>query len=244
MADRPAAGERAAFTARPRRRLTPAAADRHTQIVRALRLVVPAIGTGVLATYAVNAAPSEVDAEFLRQFSDISAQSEEMVLDRPRYLGQTLEGDAFEVSALRARRDPNAPDLLRFENPEALRGGGADGLRLRAAGGTLNTEENVALFDRDVELVQGIGGLDYTLETEAARLDIDKRVVSTQTGVRGRSEQGTVEAERLTVYQDEGRAVLEGGVRLRFEPSKRPDEGTTGDPAKGEQPPVATGERD
>lgn len=212
----------AAFSARPRRRLTPAAAERHSQIVRALRLVVPAIGTGVLATYAVNAAPSEVDRDFLRQFSDLSATSEEMVLDRPRYLGQTLEGDAFEVSALRARRDPNAPDLLRFENPEALRDGGtARELRLRAAGGTLDTEANVVEFDRDVELVQGIGGQDYTLRTDAARVDLDERVVSTQTGVRGRSARGSVEADRLTVYQDEGRAVLEGGVRLRFEPEAK-----------------------
>ena len=212
---------RTAFAARPRRRLTPAKADRHSQIVRALRLVVPAVATGVLVTYGVNAAPSEVDTEFLRQFSDLSAASESMVLDRPRYLGQTLEGDAFEVSALRARRDPNAPGIVRFENPEALRGGGTgEELRLRAAGGTLDTEANVATFDRDVRLVQGLGGEDFTLETEAAQLDIENRVVSTQTGVRGRSARGTVEADRATFYQDEGRATLEGGVRLRFEPSK------------------------
>lgn len=225
-----------AFATRPRRRLTPAAAERHSQIVRVLRLVVPAVGTGVLATYAVNAAPSDVDADFLRQFSDLSAASEALVLDRPRYLGQTLEGDAFEVSALRARRDPDAPDLLRFESPEALREGGtANELRLRAAGGTLDTEANVATFDRDVELVQGIGGQDYRLETDAARLDIDERVVSTQTGVRGRSERGTVEADRLTVYQDEGRAVLEGGVRLRFEPTEGPTEGRGEKPSEADE---------
>ena len=206
-----------------RRRLTPAGADAHSQAVRRLRIVVPTVAVALLAAYGVSAAPTAVDTEFLRQFSDSGVAGREMVLDRPRYVGQSGDGRAFEVSAQAARRNPDAPNLVRFDNPEARRDGDTQkGLSVRAASGTYDSDAKLFDLDRDVSLVQGIGGQDFTLRTDAARLDVENRTISSSSRVRGVSDSGEVEADSLEVYEDEGRVVLEGNVRLRFDPTKAP----------------------
>ena len=206
--------------AAPRRRLTPEAAERHSKIVRSLRLAVPAAAAGLLGTYVFTAAPPSVDTEFLRQFSEAEAPGREVVLERPRYVGQTVEGTPYEVSAQAARRNPDTPGLVRFDNPEALRDGtDGPGVRVQAKGGLLDTEANTFALDRDVRITQGLGGQEFVLETDAADVDLDARVVSSTVGVRGTSETGSVEAGSLTVYEDEQRATFSGGVKLRFEPA-------------------------
>jgi len=208
-----------------RRRLTPRAAIRHSRLVRNLRLAVPAAATGLILTYAVSATPPEVDQEFLRQFSDIEATGSEMRLDRPRYVGEDTGGIPFEVSAFAARRNPNAPDIIRLENPEALRNGGSnDQLRVRALSGTLDTQGKTVDLNDDVQLEQGVGSDTFVLRTDAARIDIDGRTVRSETGVRGTGRAGDVEADTLTVYEDEERAVFEGNVKFRFEPAKMRDD--------------------
>ncbi|MBB4659351.1 LPS export ABC transporter periplasmic protein LptC [Parvularcula dongshanensis] len=211
------------------RRLTPKAAQRHSRLVRNLRLVVPALAAALVVTYALSATPPEVDREFLRQFSDIEASSTEMRLDKPRYVGEDLEGNPFEVSAQAARRNPNTPDLIRLDNPEALRNAGTgDQIHLRAANGALDTQGKTVDLDTDVTLVQGIGGRAFELQTDKARIDLEGRTVTSGAPVKGRSQSGDVEADSLTVYEDEGRAVLEGNVRLHFDPSKTKKGGDEG----------------
>jgi lipopolysaccharide export system protein LptC len=204
-----------------RRRLTPQAAQRHTVLVRNLRLAVPAAAASLVIAYALSATPPEVDMDFLRQFEDIEATSAEMRLERPRYVGSDSEGSAFEVSAYAAKRNPDDPDVVRLENPEALRGVGGTGeaTRVRAVSGRLDTAGKTVDLEDDVELVQGSGANSFTLRTDKARIDLDRRTISTAGPVRGSGERGALEADGATVYEDEERLVLEGNVKLRFDPA-------------------------
>lgn len=204
-----------------RPRLTPSAAERHSRRVRKLRLVVPAAAAALLATYVVNATPPEVDREFLRQFAGVEASGREMLLDKPRYLGDGLDGVPFEVSAATARRNPLLPEVIRFDRPVALRDTGSGRqVRVTAESGVLDTETKLVALDRAVELVHGIGGQAFVLNTESAEIDMETQTVRSKASVRGRSETGDVEADRLTVYEADGRAILEGNARLVFEPAK------------------------
>lgn len=206
----------------PRRRLTPAAAERHTQLVRRLRLAVPALAAGLLITYALNAAPQAVDAEFLRQFSDASEPGREMLLERPRYRAETADGSPFQVSAQAARRNPDQGNIIRFDNPEAFRGDGPEGpARLQARTGVLDTDTN--LFEgQDVRLVQNIGGQDFTLTTDEAKVDIDGKTIRSDVGVKGASDAGALQADGLEVSEDGKRLRLDGKVKLRWDPAKAP----------------------
>lgn len=202
-----------------RRRLTPQAAQRHTVLVRNLRLAVPAAAAALIVTYAVSATPPEVDMDFLRQFDGVEATSAEMRLERPRYVGQDQGGLPFEVSAYAAKRNPDDPDVVRLENPEALRAGaGGEGTRVRSRNGRLDTANKIVDLDGDVQLVRGRGANAFTLDTDNARIDIDRRTITSGGAVRGTGERGDLEADGATVYEDEERVVLEGNVKLRFEP--------------------------
>lgn len=206
----------------PTRRLTPEAAERHTALVRRLRLAVPALAVALLATYALNAAPQAVDAEFLRQFSGTEEPGREMRLERPRYRAETTEGSPFQVSAQTARRNPDQANIIRFDAPEAVRGDGPEGAgRLEARTGTLDTDTN--LFDgEDVRVVQSIGGQDFTLRTDRAQVDLDGNTIRSDAGVSGESESGALQADGFEVSEDGKRVRLDGRVKLRFEPSKAP----------------------
>lgn len=211
---------------KPARRLTPEAAERHSKLVRSLRLAVPAAAAVLLITYAMNAAPQAVDAEFLRQFSDASEPGREMLLERPRYQSETSDGSPFQVSANTARRNPDQGNIIRFDQPEAYRGEGPDGpARLEARAGTLNTDTNE--FDgEDVRVRQNIGGQDFTLTTDRARVDIDGKTIRSDVSVQGESESGALQADGLEISEDGQRVRLDGRVKLRFDPKKAPKKDT------------------
>lgn len=206
-------------------RLTPMAAQRHTKLIRNLRLVVPAIGVALLATYALSATPPRIDREFQRAFSENNTESSTMRFDRPRYLGEDRQGLGFEVSAQAAERDPNTPDLIALENPEAFREMNTEKqAKVRARAGLLNTETNRIDLNDNVQLQHEFGGSSFTFNTEAAEVDLDQNVVSSSVGVTGTGDRGDVSADTVKVYQGEGRAILEGNVRFRINPSTKPDD--------------------
>lgn len=205
-------------------RISADAAKRHSRIVRHLRLLVPAAGAGLVATYALSATPPQVDREFLREFAAIDTESTTMRLNRPRHVGYDLEGNPFEVEAAVAERNPDRPDLITLENPTASRRA-VDGehVNVRASSGLMDTDTNRLDLSKDVRLDHRLGDTALSFDTEAATVDFDAQTVTSDVGVTGKGERGTVAADRLTAYQQEGRVVLEGNVRLRLGPRDADD---------------------
>lgn len=205
---------------RGRRRASPGAIAMHSRRVRYLRLAVPAVAAGLMLTYGLSASPPRVDADFVRQFQQLDVADAHLRLDRPRHVGYDLEGRAFEVSAQTASRDPNAPDLVSLENPEAFRElDTAAQARVRASTGVMDTQANTLDLTRDVRIDYDLGGAPIVITTNQAAVDFDTNTVTASAGISGAGERGTVAADNLTAYQEEGRLVLEGKVRLRLQPS-------------------------
>lgn len=206
-------------------RMTPSAARRHSQRVRRLRLIVPALGAGVLATYVLSATPPTIDSSFLNEFKQIDTEAESLRLNQPRHVGYDLEGNLFEISAESALRDPGEEGLISLDRPLASRGlGNGDDVVMEAGSGLMDTASNrLDLMDR-VEVQHRIAGSQFIFSTQAAEVDFDEKTITSAAGVHGEGDRGTVAADRLTVYQDEGRAVLEGNVKLKIEPAVPQDE--------------------
>lgn len=201
-------------------RTSPAKAYRHSSRVRRLRLIVPAAAAGIIATYVLSATPPQIDRAFLEQFAEVDAESKTLRLSRPRHLGYDLEGNAFEVAALAAERRTDVPRLIDLENPQAFRGIDRDeDVAARALRGQMDTEANRLNLADDVQLDHRIGGQAFTLMTDAAEVDFEGQTVSTSTAVTGQGDRGTLAADSMTSYQEDGRVVLEGNVRLRFLPA-------------------------
>ncbi|MEM0928770.1 MAG: LPS export ABC transporter periplasmic protein LptC [Pseudomonadota bacterium] len=193
---------------------------RHSAVVRNLRLAVPALAMGLFMTFALSATPPRVDRAFLLQFSTFDVTDGQASLARPRYYGEDLQGQPFEVAATAATRAAADPDLIGLDKPEARRLSQAgDTVLVRAQDGIYDRAARRMDLTRDVELEQHSEGGDvFILTTDAAEVDLDSQIVTSSSEVNGEGETGTVRADRATVYQTEDRLVLEGDVKIRLEP--------------------------
>ncbi|MEM9233512.1 MAG: LPS export ABC transporter periplasmic protein LptC [Pseudomonadota bacterium] len=181
----------------------------------------------MLATYAFSATPPSVDRSFLRDFANIDTDADNMRLNRPRHVGYDLEGNPFEVAASTASRNPETPGRIALENPEAFRGLGDDeDVKVRALRGLMDTDAKRLDLSNNVQLDHRIGGSDFTLSTDAAEVDFENKTITSAAGVSGSGDSGTVAADSVTVYQDEGRAVFEGNVQFQIAPKAKKDDGS------------------
>lgn len=192
---------------------------RHSVLVRQLRLAVPALAVGLALTYGLSATPPRVDPEFAEQFSGLDSDAEGLKLASPRYSGEDLSGKPFEVAAVTATRAGGDPDKIDLVNPQALRisDTGAP-VTVRADEGLYDQDTQVMDLSSNVEMAQGAGEAAFTLNTDAATMDLERQVLSSNAEVTGGGEQGTLRADRGTLYQNEDRLVLEGGVKIILAP--------------------------
>ena len=195
--------------------------SRHSMLVRQLRLAVPALAVGLLITYALSATPPRVDRAFAEQFAGIELDDEGGRLTAPRYDGEDLDGQPFELAATAAVRPHDAPEVVNLDRPEARRTR-ADGQEniVRSLDGTYDEGARILDLRDQVELEQRANGGTYLFTTEEAQMDVDSQVVSTTARVQGVGEGGTIDAGSATFYQNEDRLVLENGVKIRLEPTK------------------------
>ncbi|GGY45344.1 LPS export ABC transporter periplasmic protein LptC [Parvularcula lutaonensis] len=195
--------------------------SRHTAVVRHLRLAVPALAVGLIITYALSATPPQVDREFIDQFAAIEETEDGVKLAKPRYAGEDLEGQPFEIAANSATRSGDNDERVGLELPEArrVRPDGQATL-VRARDGLYDQTAKRVDLSNDVELEQQGASGSFILRTDAATMDIENQVVSSETEVTGEGKGGKVRADRGTLYQGEDRIVLEGGVKITLEPAE------------------------
>lgn len=195
--------------------------SRHTALVRHLRLAIPALAVGLVITYALSATPPRVDREFIDQFAAIEETDDGVRLAKPRYAGEDLEGQPFEIAANSAVRSGDNDERVGLELPEArrVRPDGQATL-VRAKDGLYDQTAKRVDLSNEVEFEQQGSGGSFILRTDAATMDLDSQVVSSETEVRGEGQGGKLRADRGTLYQNEDRIVLEGGVKISLEPTE------------------------
>ena len=75
----------------------------------------------------------------------------------------------------------------------------------------LDLKENV-IFERI------INGKSYTLRSEAAVVGIEEQTLKSSEGVSGETLDGKLRADEMEVFNQDGRVILKGNVRMKFEP--------------------------
>lgn len=195
--------------------------SRHSMLVRQLRLAVPALAVGLLITYALSATPPRIDRAFAEQFAGIETDEDGVRLTTPRYSGEDLQGQPFEMAATTAIRPHDNPELVDLVSPEArrIREDGQESI-VRSRDGQYDETARILDLRDEVELEQISNGSTYLFETDEAQMNVDSQVLTTSTEVRGTGEGGTIDAGKATFYQNEDRVVLEGGVKIRLEPTE------------------------
>ncbi|MEM1410169.1 MAG: LPS export ABC transporter periplasmic protein LptC, partial [Pseudomonadota bacterium] len=181
--------------------------ERHSSRVRHLRLAVPALAVGLALTYALSATPPKIDRDFAEQFSGLQQSDDGARLASPRYSGEDLSGQPFEVVAATATRETEDPSLVDLVNPAATRVSEAgDRVTVTALDGLFDQDNQVMDLANDVEMQQRSSSGDlFTLLTDAAQVDLEGQVVTSDTEVRGIGDGITLRADRGTVFQTEDR---------------------------------------
>ena len=191
------------------KRLSKRRARQHSKFVQATRLSLPIIMIGIVAIYLIAATPSKVDQNFLRQFANLDAESKDLRLERPIFVGEDINGIPYELNADAAVQNPNLPKLINLENPEALKAlGTVDQALVSAKNGLYSLDRKTIDLNTEVEFIQGIGDQMLTLKMDAAEVVLENRVVKAQTKVYGETENGTIQADGMTAYQEEGRTTF------------------------------------
>nr|GGI01784.1 hypothetical protein GCM10011355_33240 [Aquisalinus luteolus] len=208
----------------PERRCSRRQARRHSALVRTARLVLPVFIVGIASTYVVMATPQTVDRTFANQFENLDMATEDMRLDKPRFVGEDAAGRTFELLAAAAKQSPDAPDLVALDNPEAFKDLGDQGREyIKALEGLYSAENKTVDLRNNVQIHQGIGSDDFELTTETGKIALEDRTFSSDVQVFGKSSQGTISAEGMTAYRDEDKVVFRN-AHMRYNVSEETEE--------------------
>jgi lipopolysaccharide export system protein LptC len=141
--------------------------------------------------------------------------AEVMRMHQPRYVGQTKDAEPFELTAASASLDPISPNLVHLEQLAADVVQGRRDLRIAAAAG---------IYDRDQESVDLSGGIELTtsdgfrFETPSASLNLDRGHVLGREPIAGAGPAGTLSAQRFE-FENGGEVLrFNGRVRVTWQP--------------------------
>lgn len=132
---------------------------------------------------------------------------------KPRFFGETEDGQPFQVTAARAQ--PDGPDpkrikLFEVEGEVGLPGG--ETLSTKAANGLFKPKENDLSLEGGVVARTSDG---YTLTSETIRFDLKARSGETETPVRIEGPMGELDADRMkAVFDKDLVADFTGGVKI------------------------------
>lgn len=138
--------------------------------------------------------------------------AEAMLMQKPRYVGETEAREPYEVIASTAVVDPEAPDKILLDGLDArLERGGAADVRLLASNGIYDRTKRQLDLSGEVELLTGDG---YHFQTSEARIRLDRGRVDGDQPISGAGPAGTLRADRFRIREGGDVMHFEGDVRV------------------------------
>ena len=189
-----------------------AAARRHSRLVRILRIVVPTgvslgLAVVVLITY-LN--PLRMLAKLPINVDNLVVSGTKVTMEQPRLSGFTSDARAYELTADTAAQDMTKPDMVELRNIRAkVEMQDKSTMELNAATGLYDAKAETLKLNRDIILNSSTG---YQGRLSEAVVDIRKGNVVSEHPVEVRLLQGTLNANRLDIF-DSGEVIrFHGGV--------------------------------
>ena len=179
---------------------------RRSHLIRFFRLALPAVMAlmtlallGWIGMQALRQAPSE-------QGADVSVR-----MVNPRFRGRDEEGRAYVLAASEAARDARNFQRVLLKYPAlTLDTGGETPMRVRARRGVYNERTLEMVLEEKVHVEDPSG---WVFDTERARVDTNKGVISGDLPVQGVGPKGRIAASTYVIYNRGERIILRGQVR-------------------------------
>lgn len=203
-----------------RHRLTGEQAAARSVIVRRLRIALPIIALLLIGALVINTRSTDGDDAFLDDFANLDTAPEELKMANPRFAGVDDKGYPYEITADAALQAPGKQELVELVKPRAVTKGANEETLVHAEKGVYQSDANVLTLSDGVTLEHEIGGDKYQLRTNEATVSIDDETVHAHSAVEGEGAAGTLRADSMRAYNNEGRVVFEGNVSMRIYPDK------------------------
>ena len=192
------------------------AAERHSRLVRRLRIILPVLAVAGVVIFWGTARFIPGDLASLIKVAGIDVNSNSVVMDKPHISGFEGTRRAYDVRAESAVQNLDDPKVVTFNGIE-----GHFGLE---EGGLATVTATSGIYDggtNSLQLSQGIavsttGG--YTAKLIAASIDLAAGSLATDQPVELHSAEGTLKANAMTVTERGKHALFSNGVSVTYMP--------------------------
>ncbi len=209
-------------------------AKRHSVLVQALKVILPAMAAALVSLYAL---PSllkvKVDnGRATASVRSITLEAGSLKMIDPRVAGVNDKNDAYEFVADSATQASRTAEVMYLENVRG-RVTGQDGAvtTLTAPDGIHDAKADKMTFNNGVVVKREP---DYAATFQTATAFMKQQMVVSQTPVEVRLHESTIVADNMTLFWGEQRVVFEGRVRTHIERQENADSQRR--PAVGQSP--------
>jgi lipopolysaccharide export system protein LptC len=189
-------------------------ARRHSRLVRILRVAIPlAVATGLtgitLVTYynplrMLNKLPIDI--------SNLVVSGTKVTMEQPRLSGFTKDARAYEFTADAAAQDLTKPDIVELRNIHAkVAMQDKTTMVMTAVTGIYDSKAETLRLERNIVLTSSNG---YKGRLSVAQVDIRKGTVVSDQPVELELLQGTLNANRLEIFDSGDLVRFHGGVSM------------------------------
>ncbi len=187
--------------------------SRHDQLIRFIKIALPASVGVLIAILALTPLDKEGDVSFILDKNKVENAPERMRVEAARYVGEDNRGQPFEITARSALQQRSDQPVVDIKDMMA---------RLRIAQGPVHIVASRARYNLDEQTVAIAGpvrvaGADgYRLETRDVTVDLKQRRLASAGPVRGAMRLGQFEARQLRADLGQRTVTLDGGARLKI----------------------------
>lgn len=189
-------------------------AERHSRLVRTMRVVFPVVALLLMAVVAFQALFYKADDTLKLSFAESGEIADDLTMVKLEISALFGAGNPFRITADSAHRDRQAPARVVFNKPEAdiTLSDGAAWLSVAAARGVLDTEAKTVGLVGGINLYSDSG---YELHTQNVDVDLKGGKVSGPTPVTGQGPMGAVRADGFTIVDNGDTVRFTGNVRVK-----------------------------
>jgi lipopolysaccharide export system protein LptC len=212
-----ALGGAASFDGGERRKRAFATAQRHSRLVRRLRLAIPLGLALIAAALTVVALFDPFRAKVVDLLiGDFAVDGSKITMDRPKLTGFRRDGRAYVVNAAKAIQDVRKPTLVELRD--------IDGELEMGEDGSLRVTADVGFFDsahEQLELTQNVRlrSPTYVVTLKNAKIDFKTGLYDTKDPVTVKTSNGaTIAADSATARNGGQELTFSGHVRSEFPP--------------------------
>jgi lipopolysaccharide export system protein LptC len=192
------------------------AADRHSRLVRALKIAVPSLALiGAVGFVGLSLFNPFARQEVKVDVGKLNVSGDRLTMDLPRLTGFNKRHEAYNVTAKTASQKLTAPGLIDLNDLEAIISMPDNGkATLKAASGKFDSNAELLQLHENVTVTSTRG---YSADLAAAVVDFKAGTVKSDDPVKVRLESGMVNAGSLSVTGGGDVIKFNKGVATRFQ---------------------------